>query len=203
MAFRDVIGHRRLIGLLSQSVSRDTLPPSLIFAGPVGVGKRLTALATAQALNCPVPEQGAYPFFDACGLCAACRSIARNVHPDVLVVEPGESGSIKIDAVRDLIDRAAYRPFEGRRRVVIIDGADALVAAAQNALLKTLEEPPSASVFILVTSRPDALLPTVRSRCPELRFRPMSPADIAAALTARGMPEREAHAVAATANGSL
>ena len=70
-------------------------------------------------------------------------------------------GSIKIDQVRDVIDRAGYRPFEGRRRVVIIDEADALVPQAQNALLKTLEEPPSASVFMLVTSRPDALLPTV------------------------------------------
>src|SRR5438128_2651144 len=171
MAFRDVIGHRRLIGLLSQSVSRGTLPPSLLFAGPLGVGKRLTALATAQALNCPVPEKGSFPFFDACGLCAACRRIARSVHPDVLVVEPGENGSIKIDAVRDLIDRVAYRPFEGRRRVVIIDGADALVVAAQNALLKTLEEPPPSSVFFLITSRPDVLLPTVVSRCPRLRFR--------------------------------
>ena len=123
--------------------------------------------------------------------------------PDVLIVEPGDSGSIKIDQVRDVVDRAAYRPFEGRRRVVIIDEADALVAAAQNALLKTLEEPPSSSVFILVTSRPDVLLPTVRSRCPRLRFRPLSADDIAAALMARGHSETEARAVAATADGSL
>ena len=97
------------------------------------------------------------------------------MHPDVLVVEPGDSGSIKIEQVRDVVDRARYRPFEGRRRVVIIDEADALVAAAQNALLKTLEEPPPSSVFILVTARPDVLLPTVRSRCPQLRFRPLPP----------------------------
>ena len=92
---------------------------------------------------------------DACGVCPACTRIARGVHPDVLVVEPGDTGSIKIDQVRDVIDRAGYRPFEGRRRVVIIDEADALVPQAQNALLKTLEEPPSASVFLLVTARPD------------------------------------------------
>ena len=109
-------------------------------------------------------------------MCAACTRIARGVHPDVLVVEPGDNGSIKIDQVREIVDRAAYRPFEGRRRVVIIDEADALVPAAQNALLKTLEEPPPSSVFILVTSRPDVLLPTVRSRCPQLRFRPLGPA---------------------------
>jgi DNA polymerase-3 subunit delta' len=206
MPFRDVVGHRRLIVLLSRSVGRESLPPSLIFAGPDGVGKRLAALATAQALNCLAPlvsDASEQMEIDACGVCAACRRIARNVHPDVLIVEPGDNGSIKIDQVREIVERAAYRPFEGRRRVVIVDQADALVPAAQNALLKTLEEPPSASVFILITSRPDVLLPTVRSRCPRLSFRPLGPADIAAALEARGHSEAEARAVAATADGSL
>src|SRR5262245_48677261 len=117
MPFRDVIGHRRLVALLARSVERGTLPPSTIFAGPGGVGKRLVATATAQALNCVTPAQP----FDACGTCAACTRIARGVHPDVLVVEPGDTGSIKIDHVREIVDRAAYRPFEGRRRAVIID----------------------------------------------------------------------------------
>jgi len=191
-----------------------TLPPSLLFAGPFGVGKRLTAVALAQALNCqsPITNQsaaadglaaGAALPLDACGRCAACTRIARGVHPDVVIVEPGESGAIKIDQVRDVIDRAMYRPFEGRRRVVIIDQADALVPQAQNALLKTLEEPPSSSVFILVTSRPDVLLPTVRSRCPDLRFRPLAAADIATVLVARKHSESEARAVAATADGSV
>jgi DNA polymerase-3 subunit delta' len=121
----------------------------------------------------------------------------------VLIVEPGDSGAIKIDQVRDIVDRAAYRPFEGRRRFVIIDQADALVPAAQHALLKTLEEPPSSSVFILVTARPDVLLATVLSRCPQLRFRPLAAADIASALVARGHSESEARAVAAAADGSL
>ena len=93
----------------------------------------------------------------------------------MLIVEPGDNGSIKIDQVRDVDRSRGYRPFEGRRRVVIIDEADALVPQAQNALLKTLEEPPSVVDFILVTSRPDSLLPTVRSRCPRLRFRPLAP----------------------------
>jgi DNA polymerase-3 subunit delta' len=198
MAFRDVIGHRRLVGLLSQSVSRDTLPPSLLFAGPSGIGKRLTAVATAQALNCKSTQ-----LLDACGICPACTRIARNVHPDVLIVEPGETGSIKIEQVRDVIDRAAYRPFEGRRRVVIVDEADALVVPAQNALLKTLEEPPPSSVFFLITSRPDALLPTVLSRCPRLRFRPLSAEDVARALVVLGHDEEKARAVAATADGSV
>ena len=125
------------------------------------------------------------------------------MHADVLLVEPGDNGSIKVDQVRGLVDRAAYRPFEGRRRLVIVNDADALVAPAQNALLKTLEEPPSASMFVLVTARPDVLLATVRSRCPQLRFRPLAADDVARGLVVRGHDERAAHAIAATADGSL
>ncbi len=173
MPFRDITAHRRLVDLLSRSIGRGTLPPSLIFAG---AGTREVAVAVAQALNCTSPVASRQPsaagasFIDACGTCAACQRIARGVHPDVVIVEPGESGAIKIDQIRDVIDRAGYRPFEGKRRVVIIDEADALVSAAQNALLKTLEEPPSASMFILLTSAPDLLLATVRSRCVRLAF---------------------------------
>jgi DNA polymerase-3 subunit delta' len=173
MPFRDVIerhpGHRRLVGLLARSVDRGTLPPSLIFSGPAGSGTRQTAVATAQALNCLSPR-GEGEAFDACGTCAACTRIARAAHPDVFIVEPGESGSIKIEQVRDVIDRAGYRPFEGRRRVVVIDEADAMAAPPQNALLKVLEEPPPSTVMILVTARPDMLLLTVQSRCQRLRF---------------------------------
>src|SRR5471032_1239979 len=199
MPFRDVVGHVRLIDLLSRSVAGSTLPPSLLFAGLAGVGKHLAALAVAQALNCLDVKQLAGSGFkipgsevDACG-----------VDPVVLFVSPGDSVAIKIDQVRDIVDRAQYRPFEGRRRVVIIEDADALAPPAQNALLKTLEEPPPSSVFILVSSRPDVLLPTVLSRCPQLRFRPLSAADIATALMARGHNETDARAVAATADGSL
>lgn len=141
---------------------------------------------------------------DACGECVACRRIARAVHPDVIVIEPGETGSIKIEQVRDAIDRAAYRPFEGRRRVVIVDEADAMVPPAQNALLKTLEEPPSASIFLLVSSMPDALLPTVQSRCPRLRFGVLTPAEVTEALVRdHGYAEPEARAAAADADGSI
>jgi DNA polymerase-3 subunit delta' len=102
------------------------------------------------------------------------------------------------------VDRSGYRPFEGRRRVVIIDDADALVAQAQDAVLKTLEEPPSASVFVLVTDRPDVLMPTVLSRCQRLRFGPLAAADVADVLKRdRNMSDAEAHAAAAAADGSI
>src|SRR6516225_9962915 len=175
MAFRQITGHRPVLELLTRAVSRGSVPPTLIFSGPAGVGKRLAAVALAQALNCE-ERLGT----DACGKCSACTRIARGIHSDVLIIEPGETGSIKVDQIREAIDRAAYRPFEGRRRIVIVDGADALVVEAQNALLKTLEEPPPSSVFVLVTSRPDLLLPTVLSRGHRLRFGALPESDVAA-----------------------
>jgi DNA polymerase-3 subunit delta' len=204
MPFRDVTGHRRVVELLARSIERDSLPPSLIFAGPVGAGKRQTAVAVAQALNCTnvrrsdprSPTPGLH--VDACGTCAACVRIERGIHPDVLVVEPGDSGNIRIEQVREAIDRAGYRPFEGRRRVVIVDEADALMGSAQNALLKTLEEPPPSSVFVLVTSRPDMLLPTVRSRCIRLSFAAAGGEDIDA--EARDIAHRVLAQAAAAAN---
>jgi DNA polymerase-3 subunit delta' len=201
MPFRNVVGHRHILSLLSRSIAGGTLPPSLIFSGPDGVGKRLVAQSVVQALNCSAPVKRLDPGqpADSCGECPACRRIARGVHPDVLTVAPGESGSIKIEQVREAIDSTIYRPFEGRRRVTVIDEADALVPAAQNALLKTLEEPPPSSVFILVTSRPGALLPTVRSRCSQVRFARLSSADVAAVLERDHKYSRHDALAAATA----
>ena len=204
MPFATIAGHQRLRALLARAVAGDTLPPSLLLTGTSGIGKRRTAMAVAEALNCLAPKKTGAFEIDACGECTACRRIARGVHCDVVVIEPGDTGTIKIEPVRDVIDRANYRPFEGKRRVVIIDEANALVDAAQNALLKTLEEPPAASVFILVSSMPDALLATVRSRCRPLRFGELAPADVAATLMRdHEYSEVDARAAAAEAGGSI
>jgi DNA polymerase III subunit delta' len=197
--FRDIAGHEHLKPLIARAALRGTLPPSLIFAGPSGVGKRMAALALAQLVNClsPVNE-------DACGECASCRRIARGVHADVLIIKPGESGAIKIEQIRDAIERSAYRPFEGRRRVVIVDEAEQIIPAAQDALLKTLEEPPNGTTFVLVTSAPDLLLPTIRSRCQRLRFGRLSPADVARVLiSSHGLSDTDAHTAAAVSDGSI
>jgi DNA polymerase-3 subunit delta' len=202
--FSQILGHHRLLTLLSRAIARDTLPPALLLAGPSGVGKRRVALAIARAVNCLEPQTTSEFEREACGKCAPCRRIERGVHPDVIVLAPGDTGTIKIEAVRDVVDRAGYRPFEGRRRVVIVDEADALMDAAQNALLKTLEEMPSASIFVLVSSIPDALLPTVRSRCPRLRFGPLSAAEVAEALVRdHRYSDAAARAAAADADGSV
>jgi DNA polymerase III subunit delta' len=212
MPFRDIKGHAHVYELLARAAARDSLPPSLIFAGPEGVGKRMTAIALAQLLNCLGPilsrvdaaSETSGHATDACGVCASCKRIARGVHADVLLIAPGDTGAIKVDQVREAVERTAYRPFEGRRRVVVIDDADGLIIAAQDALLKTLEEPPPASVFVLVTSRADTLLPTVRSRCHRLRFGRLPPADVAAVLTERHeYSQADAHAAAALSDGSI
>ena len=202
MPFCNVVGHGALLHLIARAVGRQTLPPSLLFVGPDGVGKQRVAMALAQVQNCLVPVETTTFDVDACGSCEACLKIARGSFADVLRLEPGEAGSITIDQVRQVVRQAAYRPFEGRRRVVVVMDADGLLVAAQNALLKTLEEPPDSSQFILVTSRPDVLLPTVRSRMQRLTFGQLTTEEVEAVLVHEGIDERAARAGAATAGGS-
>jgi DNA polymerase-3 subunit delta' len=212
MAFRELVGHRTTLGLISRALDAGTLPPTLIFGGPDGIGKRQAAIALAQTLNCLNPVKPA-PWadgsrsplaVDACGECSPCRRIAKGQHPDVTIVEPSETGTIKIDEVRKVIYETGFKPFEARKRVSIFDAAEAINDDGQNALLKTLEEPPASSVIVLVTSQPGALLPTVRSRCPTVRFSPLSPHDVASWLMAtKGLSETKARDIAAVVRGSL
>ena len=201
-----VRGHATVRRLLARAVARDRLPPSLVLSGPDGVGKRQVGVGLAELLNCEAVSGpgGSAGVPESCGACRTCRRIARGVHADVIVVAPGDSGAIKVDAVRGVVGQAGFRPFEGRRRVVIVDDADRLVPEAQNALLKTLEEPPPASVFLLVTHRPHLLLPTVRSRCPEIRFGGLATDEVADVLVGEcGVAADVAPAVAAAADGSV
>lgn len=199
MPFRDIVGHRHLTSLLARAVGRGTVPPTLLLAGPAGVGKWRVARALAEAVNCMSPVDG-----DACGACRSCERIARDLHVDVLAVEADDTGKIKVDVARGVLEQCAYRPFEGQRRVVILRDADALVTEAQNALLKSLEEPPPATMFVLTSSAPDALLRTVRSRTMRLTFGRL-PVDnlVHVLMRDHGQPESEARRVAMLADGSL
>jgi len=192
------VGHRAQLALLDRAVTRGALPQSLVFAGPEGVGKRMVAVALAQRLNClTVPSN--QPGGDACGTCNACRRIAQGTHPDVVTFV----GAVKIDDLRDRIGPSTYRPFEGRKRVFIFDDAHLIFPIPQTALLKTLEEPTPSSQFILVTARPDGLLPTVRSRCPQLRFGSLDVDEVAKLLVERQkLPPLAAREVAFASDGS-
>lgn len=203
--FSGIVGHRRLTTLLSQAIGRGTLPPTLLFAGPPGIGKYLTARAVASALNCLSPVEHRDGFsIDACGICRSCERVARDVHVDVLSLQPDERASIKIDEVRGVLERTSFRPFEGRRRIVIIRDADTLEIAAQNALLKSLEEPPATTVFLLTTAVPGTLLSTVRSRCMRLSFGRLTEREVAAVLVRdHGFSESDARAAAVLADGRI
>ena len=167
-------------------------------AGPRGVGKRQFALALAQAVNCLRPEDG-----DACGECAACRKVAASNHIDVEMFSP-DGQFIKIGQMREMTEKAQFRPYDGRRRVYIIDQADRLNQQAANSILKVLEEPPETTLLVLVTSKPYALLETIRSRCQILSFAPLTPDELESYLKANyKRPIEETRMLARLARGSI
>lgn len=175
------VGHARVQALLRQAVIRGRVPQTLLFAGPEGVGKHTVAVALAQAINCAKAVDGL-----ACGKCSNCTRIAKGQFSDVVEVDNGDIASISIKSIRErVLDLVGYRPFEGQRRVFIIDPADALSVQAQDALLKTLEEPPPSTVLILISAYPDSLRPTVLSRCRRVRFGVLTEAEVAQVLTER------------------
>ncbi len=207
MPLPDIIGHRDVLETLSRAHVTDTVHHAYLFAGPAGVGKRLVADWFAALVNCAGNASERVP--EPCGRCRHCRRILVDYgseegvgHPDVIRLEP-DGRTIKIAQVRDVIRVVPFPPIEAAYRVVIIDPADALGEASANALLKTLEEPPSRTRFILVSSRADALLVTIVSRCQRMVFGRLPPDDLAGWLTARhAVPEAQAHAVATVAGGS-
>lgn len=163
MAFSHIVGQEQAITVLQNALRHQRVPQAYVFAGPEGVGKKFTALMLAKALNCHEFDD------DACDRCNSCHKIDEGIHPDVRVIAP-DGQFIKIDQIRALQKDAGYKPFEGRKKVYILDQAEAMRAESANSLLKTLEEPATDCIIILVTANVYALLPTVMSRCQLVRF---------------------------------
>jgi DNA polymerase-3 subunit delta' len=186
MPFAGILGQERAVARVRRAWVAGRLPQAYCFAGPSGIGKRTTALALAQAVNCLAPVAGGTGADDACGACVACHKIGGGLHPDVVEVRPEGKTVITIDQVREVTGRATLRPYEGRRPVWILDPADLMQEPAANALLKTLEEPAGASLFVLVTAAPSALLPTILSRCQVVRFDPLGEGHLREILAGRG-----------------
>jgi DNA polymerase-3 subunit delta' len=197
MPFPDVLGHDRVKGLLARALGQGRVPPALLLSGPEGVGKRTLAVAVARGLLC---DEGPG---EPCGRCRTCGRTARAMHPDFFVVSP-ETAAIKIEQVRDAVREIAGLPFEARARTVIIDDAHTMTEQAMNALLKSLEEPPATSHLFLVTASPQALLPTIRSRCQTVRLGPLPSALLESHLQERlGLSPADARLRAALSGGSL
>lgn len=183
MPFADVIGQDGPKKKIRTALAQQAIGHAYLFSGDEGIGKRLMALRFAQALSCETPPSSSQP--DSCGQCRACEQIASGIYPDLLIIEPEQDKAnpqIKIDQVREIERHVIYRPLLSERKICVIDDADRLTANAANAFLKTLEDPPEHSLFILVTSRPLRLLATVRSRCLTLKFSPATPEQFEGAL---------------------
>ncbi|HET8542310.1 MAG TPA: AAA family ATPase [Anaeromyxobacter sp.] len=218
MPFSEVIAQDRALTPLRSALRRGTLHHGYLFGGPEGVGKAMAARLLAQAANCEGGEPAGAGFRDdPCGACGPCRKIAKGIHPDVIVLheervmakagtwEPKggrtPSKDVVVDQVRDVVDRRlALKRFEGRHRFVIVDPADAMNPQAQNALLKTLEEPPEDTTLVLVAASPDSLLPTIRSRCVRVAFGPL-PADAIAPRLEERLPKLLARRLAELEEG--
>lgn len=167
MKWRRYPWHEAQWAQIERARRADRLPHAMLIAGAAGIGKQVFARRFAASLLCPQPTETG----DACGACPACRLVEAGTHPDLLSVEPQEARKrIRIDAVRELSGRLVLAPEAGAYRVALIDPADTMNHAAANALLKTLEEPVARTALILVSSHPDRLPMTVRSRCQTINF---------------------------------
>ena len=160
-----IIGHQQIVEQLQHTVASDRIAGAYLFVGPTGVGKETVAHYFAQLIFC---QQDAQPP-TVCGTCLACRKVDSGNHPDLQFIRP-DGSELKIGQIRELQKQIIYEPLEANRKVYILTDIDRMNDYAENALLKTLEEPPASSVLILLTSNIKALLPTTRSRCQILQF---------------------------------
>jgi len=201
MALKDIIGQEKALNILKGCINKERIPHAIFFAGDEGIGKKLTAINFAKALNCTgasdgpdlfadkPAEQDPAVFKDACDKCSSCIKIDKGNHPDLFMIEPeGDGGQIKVSAIRQLEEAMSYKPFEGKWKIAIIDNTDRMNTSASNAFLKTLEEPSQQSILILISSRPDIMLATIRSRCQRVNFSPL-PIDTMSSLLQEKHPE--------------
>ena len=162
-------GHEWAADMLQKHISNGKLRHAYLFSGPEGVGRRTTALRFAQAVNCTqAPSAG-----ETCGTCQTCKQIERMQHADLLIIQAEDGSALKVDQVRELQHFVSLAPYSSRYRVVLLRNFQQATASAQNALLKTLEEPNPKVLMLVTANDPENLLPTITSRCELMRLRPM------------------------------
>ena len=184
--FKDVPGQEEMKRQLEMSVRRNHLSHRYLLLGEKGVGKLTMARAFAKRLLCT--GEGTRP----CGRCHSCIQIAADTHPDVVTIQRDKT-ALGVDAVREqLAQEIRIRPFSGERRIFIVPEAEKMTQQAQNAILKTIEEPPDYAMILLLAEQEEALLPTIRSRVLRLVFRPVPETEILKRLRAAGAPPERA-----------
>ena len=210
--FDDIFGQDAAIQTLQRAIQTDRLPHGLVFAGPAGVGKAMTARVLAAVFLCERPKAAAS---GPCGRCESCRAFDTGNHPDYHVItkeliryhdKTGKSKGVdlSINVIRpEVVDPAGRKPAMGRGKVFVIEQAELMNPHAQNALLKTLEEPPGRTLIVLLTDQPGLLLPTIRSRCQMIRFAALPEPLVRRELEKRGVDRKLAAEAAQLAGGSL
>ena len=172
-AFKDIVGHEQIIEHLQNAITMDKVSHAYILNGPDKSGKMMLAEAFAMALQCE--KHGTDP----CMECDSCKRALSKNHPDIITITHEKPNSIGIEDIRiQLIDDVSIKPYTGPYKIYILNEAEKLTLQAQNALLKTIEEPPAYAVILLLTSNADSLLPTISSRCVTLNLRPVKESDV-------------------------
>lgn len=199
MRLSDIKAQETAIRTLKSSIQHGSVAHSFLFTGSESIGKSTTAMAFASALNCANPGADG----DACGLCQSCLRIQSGTDADVSLISP-DGNQTKIEQMQDMIKDLNYAPLSGKYKVFIIEQADTLNPSSENCILKILEEPPSYTVLILLSSNPNSLLPTIRSRCRTVRFRKAGLLELKDLLKDDfNFPDDEIQAIAACSNGAI
>ncbi|MBQ3375356.1 MAG: DNA polymerase III subunit gamma/tau [Erysipelotrichaceae bacterium] len=160
--FEDVVGQQHIVATLQNAIKNNKLAHAYLFCGPRGTGKTSVAKLLAKTINCTAENNRP------CGKCPNCIDIQESTHPDVVELDAATNNGV--DEIRDLIDKVKYAPMQGKYKVYIIDEVHMMTPSAFNALLKTLEEPPAYCIFIMATTEPHKVLPTIVSRCQRFDF---------------------------------
>ena len=194
----DIKGQDRVVNFLINSLKNERLANAYLFIGPEGIGKSAVAKELAKILNCQNKE------FDSCLVCSSCRKIENYNHPDIHWIKKDDSGFIKIEDIRELENDIYLKPYEARKKVYIIEKAESMTEEANNALLKTLEEPPLDSLIILITSQPKRVFSTIASRCQKIYFSSFSNEALEEILSKEhGLNKTKSHFLARFSSGRL
>lgn len=199
MKFKDIVGHEDIIAHFKSSIESDQVGHAYIISGDAGSGKKALAYAFANALEC---EQGGS---ESCGTCQSCLQISTGNYPDIITVTHEKPNLISVDEIREqLVNTVDTKPYKGKYKIYVVPDAQFLNVQAQNALLKTIEEPPAYAVIMLLTTNLDKLLPTVQSRCLKLQTKPIRERDVLAYLmNGMGLTKEKAYFCLDFAQGNL